>query len=210
VVSPRSEVLPIHIGCIAAIVSPDLDLAADPGLLATITFNAVSGGVDTLTFGSNTVIGMAQSQDGSCGDVPDDLMACTGATIDIGGGGSVTPSPGTPTTTPPGPTATPTTPATGPAATPTPLPPGMEAVALVAGCNPLASTYPDSTPIQTIAGNVGPAGSLTSLWEFDQGTWRGYSPEFPEASDLQNKDFLDVVFVCVATPGAFVRPVVPG
>jgi len=207
VVSPRSEVLPIHFTCIADIVSPDLDLAANPGLLATITFDAVSGGTDVLTFASNTVIDMATAQYGSCGDVPDDLIACTGATINIGGAGGLTPSPGTATATPPGPGPS-ATPVSGPAATPTPLPPGMEAVGLAAGCNPVASTQADNTPIQTIAGGVGPAGNLTSLWEFEAGAWRGYSPQFPDVSDLQETDFLDVVFICTAGPGAFVRPVV--
>jgi len=82
VVSPRSEVLPIHIACIADISAPDKDLSADPGLLATITFNAVSGGVDTLTFRDITLITMTPPvQSGSCGDVPDDLIGCFGATI---------------------------------------------------------------------------------------------------------------------------------
>jgi hypothetical protein len=84
----------------------------------------------------------------------------------------------------------------------------MEAVPLAAGCNPVASTYADDTPIQTIADAVGPAGNLVSLWEFEQSTWRAFSPEFPQVSDLTEVDFLDVVFACVRGPGAFVRLVV--
>jgi hypothetical protein len=123
---------------------------------------------------------------------------------------SETPGPGetpTPTSTPGGAPAATATPA-GPVPTPTPLPPGMEAVSLVAGCTPVASTYADATPIGTIADAVGPAGNLISLWMFDVGTWRAYSPQFPEVSDLTEADFLDVVFVCVAAPGALVRLVV--
>jgi hypothetical protein len=96
----------------------------------------------------------------------------------------------------------------GPTPTPTPLPPGYEAVGLVPGCNPVASTYPDNTPIQTIADAVAPSGILTALWEFEQGIWLGYSPQFPEVSDLTEKDFLAVVFICVNAPGDFVRLVV--
>ncbi len=199
--------------CNADLANPDHELSADPGLLATIEFTATSDGDDVIDFGpidgtNATNVNAPRPGGGTarCGTaVPADKVDCAGATIHKGAGGPP-PPPGTAVAT-----ATPTaTAVTGPAATPTPLPPGMEAVTLVAGCNPVATTYPDNTPAQTIASNVGPAGSLTSLWEFDQGTWLGYSPEFPEVSDLQKKDFLDVVFICVATPGAFVRPVVQG
>lgn len=199
---PRSQTLPIHMVCNADIVSPDKDLSANPGLLATITFQALTAGSDTLSFASNTAIGMSTSQDGSCGDVATDIIDCFGATINIGGVAAPTSTPSSIAT----PTSTPS--ATGPGVTPTPLPPGMEAVDLVAGCNPVASTYPDATAVQTIAGNVGPAAILDALWEFEMGTWLGYSPQFPEVSDLREKDFLDVVFVCVSAPGVFVRPAV--
>jgi hypothetical protein len=202
--------------CNADIAAPDLDLAADPGLLATIEFTAQGAGDDVIDFGPIDAINTTNVTyprlvssgpppvyaAARCGTgVPADQVGCFGATVHKQGAGGPTPPPGTAVAT-----ATPTaTPVTGPAATPTPLPPGMEAVTLVAGCNPLASTFPDDTPVQTIASNVGPAGSLTSLWEFEMGTWLGYSPEYPEVSDLQEKDFLDVVFVCVSGPGVFVR-----
>jgi len=78
---PRSETLPIELVCNANVLSPDMDLSANPGLLATVTFDALAGGVDTLTFASDTAIGMASAQDGSCGDDPDYLIGCFGATI---------------------------------------------------------------------------------------------------------------------------------
>jgi hypothetical protein len=81
-------------------------------------------------------------------------------------------------------------------------------VDLAAGCNPVASTYPDATPIETIAAAVGPAGNLKALWEFEGGVWLGYSPAYPHVSDLAAKNFLDVVFICVAGPGSFGRPIV--
>jgi hypothetical protein len=55
---------------------------------------------------------------------------------------------------------------------------------------------------------VGPAGNLRALWEFEGGVWLGFSPAYPQASDLTSMDFLDVVFVCVAGPGSFARPIV--
>jgi len=75
----------------------------------------------------------------------------------------------------------------------------------------VVTTYPDNTPIATIAGAVTPPGVLETLWEFEGGVWQGWSAAFPEASDLTKKDFLDVVFICVggSEPDAatFTRPV---
>jgi len=104
----------------------------------------------------------------------------------------------------PGPSPTPG----GPVATATPLPPGFEGVDLAAGCNPVTTTYPDGTAIETIASAVGAAGNLEGLWEFEGGVWLGYSPAYPQVSDLTAKDFLDVVFICVAGAGSFARPIV--
>ena len=84
----------------------------------------------------------------------------------------------------------------------------METLPLIAGCNPLAWTGTDNTPIATIAGAVSPAGILVALWQFNNGTWLGYSPQFPEVSDLQQMNRLDVVFVCVSATGTFSRPVI--
>lgn len=132
--------------------------------------------------------------------------ALSDAQITCGEGGGPVPSPSgtSPTPQSPGPTPTPL----GPQPTPTPLPPGFEAVPLAAGCNPVTSTYPDATPIQTLSDAVGPAGNLVSLWEFDVGTWRAFSPQYPQASDLTEANLLDVVFACVGGPGDFVRRIV--
>ena len=80
--------------------------------------------------------------------------------------------------------------------------------ALVAGCNPTAWTGTNATPIATIAGAVSPAGILVALWQFEGGVWLGYSPEFPDVSDLTSMDRLDVVFVCVNAAGTFSRPII--
>jgi len=109
---------------------------------------------------------------------------------------TVTATPGTPTVTPTG----------SPGATGTPGP--LESLPLIAGCNPLAWTGTHNTPIATVAGAVSPAGILVALWQFANGTWLGYSPQFPEVSDLQQMNRLDVVFVCVSGAGTFSRPVI--
>jgi hypothetical protein len=109
---------------------------------------------------------------------------------------TVTETPGTPTETPTG----------TPGASGTPG--ATESLALIAGCNPLAWTGTDATPIATVDGAVSPAGILVALWQFANGTWLGYSPQFPEVSDLQQMNRLDVVFVCVSATGTFSRPVI--
>jgi hypothetical protein len=115
------------------------------------------------------------------------------------------------TGTPPTSTATPTVTGTPPTSTPTHTPTvaPTESVTLVGGtCSPVISTYADGTAITTIANAVSPAGILVSIWEFipASGEWLGYSPQFPQASDLTAVDRLDVIFICVSSAGSFGRP----
>ncbi len=105
------------------------------------------------------------------------------------------------------PTITPTSTPTGATATPTTGP--LESVTLVGGtCNPVASTYADNTSIDTIADAVSPSGILISIWWFDTSAvnWRGYSPQFPQVSDLSDVDRLEAIFICVASAGSWSRP----
>lgn len=101
-----------------------------------------------------------------------------------------------------------------PTATSTPGPlEATEDVHLRGGvCTPVFTTYPNGTPIPTIAGAVSPPGMLQVLWDFESGTWMGYSPLFPEVGDLTEVNFLDVVFLCVGGSGpnaaTFTRPLV--
>jgi hypothetical protein len=108
----------------------------------------------------------------------------------------------------PVPTATPVGTSPGPlsTATPSPIPPGYEALPLVPGCAPVANTYPEATPVGRIASGVSPPGILDALWEFEAGAWLGYSPRFPEVSDLTETGSSAVFFVCVNAPGSFLRP----
>ena len=170
-------------------------------VLSTVTFSPVAGGTVDIRF---VCAGLTDASDEVISIHVSNVPECVSPTTPTPGPGD-TPVP-TSTPTPGGPTATATP--TGPLPTLTPVPPGMEAVDLVAGCNAVASTYPDGTPTQTIASNVGRTGILTSVWKFDLGTWLGYSPQFPEVSDLTETEFLDALFICVNSPGAFVRPIV--
>jgi uncharacterized protein YneR len=187
--------------------------ASGSGILTRYTLEAKAAGVTSL----HLVVGDADTN-----YVDSDLLIhfpdqTQDASVSVGApcGQTISPTPAGPTatpveatSTPGGPTVTPIPTATGPTATPTPLPPGTEAVDLAGGCNPVASTYPDGTPIATIAGGVTPSGILASLWKYETGAWLGYSPDFPQVSDLAEVSFLDVVFICVSDAGVFVRPVV--
>jgi hypothetical protein len=177
------------------------------GATDRITFHCIGQGVSPLHLVGTTVNADNKTINnttmlGPGGSIVSTSLADAQITCGEGGGPVPTPSGVTATPNSPGPTPM------GPQATATPLPPGMEAVDLVAGCNPMTSTYSDGTPIQTIAGAVGPVGNLASLWLFGGGVWRAFSPQYPQASDLTAADLLDVLFACVAGPGAFVRPIV--
>ena len=80
-------------------------------------------------------------------------------------------------------------------------------VTLVGGvCNPVASTYPDNTDVEDIGDAVSPAGILISIWNFEAGVWRGFSPQALAASDLTEIDRLDAFFICVSSAGSWSRP----
>jgi len=85
-----------------------------------------------------------------------------------------------------------------------------ESVELVAGCNPVASTWPDDSPIETVIGAVSPAEALDAVWAFDaeSGAWQGYSAAAPEASDLASVNQLQAIFVCMNATGTIGRPVI--
>jgi hypothetical protein len=204
--APEDIVMPAgngRFGCVTTGSEPGPD---GGGLVSTVTFQPVGNGAPNIGF---VCAGLA---DPFAGDIPvSNVAACVSAIVPTPGPGE-TPGPGD---TPgpgetPAPTSVPqaTSTPTGPLPTPTPLPPGLEAVPLAPGCNPVASTYADATPVEIIVGAVGPEGNLVSLWSFALGTWLGYSPQYPEVSDLTEMDFLDVVFTCVNIPGALVRPLV--
>lgn len=120
---------------------------------------------------------------------------------------SVSPSPAPASPTPEA-AATPLGPSDASATASATGPSSPERLALVGGCNPVASTYADNTPIETIRDAVSPSGILMSIWWFDVSVpdWRGYSSPFPEISDLTEVNRLDAIFICVASAGTWIRP----
>jgi plastocyanin len=100
------------------------------------------------------------------------------------------------------------TPAPAPAASPTPAPGQVERVDLFAGCNNVSLTWPDGTPAATVAAAVTPPNALQAIWRFDNSTqtFRAFSPQFPQASDLTTVNRFDAVFICMNAAGTLMRP----
>ena len=82
---------------------------------------------------------------------------------------------------------------------------------LYPGCNNISLTFPDATPSQTVVQAVTPAGTVETLWRFNGplNKFEGFSPAYPQASDLMSVNFLDAVWLCMTTgapPGAVAPP----
>jgi len=82
---------------------------------------------------------------------------------------------------------------------------------LYEGCNNISLTFPDGTTSQTLVQAVTPAGSVESLWRHDAALkkWDAFSPAAPAASDLLQVNFLDSVWLCIAS-GLGTTPPPPG
>jgi len=200
----------VRLGCVS---SGTTGGPSGPGVLSTLTFTARASGSTSLC------LSWVQLSDSLGNDIPispgqvQQPSSCPAAATPTP---FATATPGEPyvltpvaTATPGGPLAATATPQ-GPTPTPAPTPPpeSAEVMDLIAGCNPITTTYPDGTTVQTLTAATAPAGTLDAIWRFDAGVWRAYSPEFPQASDLAVTAFLDVVFLCVDAPATFVRPLV--
>lgn len=81
-------------------------------------------------------------------------------------------------------------------------------VALVGGCNNVAATWPNGTPISTLISAVSPAGVVTAVWRWDAAANRalGYSPATPAVNDLLVLNRYDAIFVCTSAPATLARP----
>jgi YVTN family beta-propeller protein len=174
-----------------------VSLAVNPTTNRIYVANEFSNNVSVIDGGSNTVVATVPVGSGPVGVAVNSgtnriYVANTGDdTMSVIEDVPVTPPP----TSTPGPSGT------------------TEGVPLQGGaCIPVATTYPDNTPIATIAAAVAPSSLLEGLWEFDGVTWLAYSPQFPQASNLTHMNRLDVVFICIggSGPGAatFTRPVI--
>jgi len=91
------------------------------------------------------------------------------------------------------------------------LPPPGAMKQLYEGCNNIAVTFPDGTPSETVIQAVDPAGAVRTMWRHDaaEEKWEGYAPAFPAVSDLLTVNFLDAVWLCIATAPSAPIPTPP-
>lgn len=97
------------------------------------------------------------------------------------------------------------------------IPPGpLRVVNLAVGCNNVALTYPDGTPVGVVVGSIYPQGAMYAIWRLNMSpltpgagpTYEGFAPAAPQASDLQGVNFLEAVFLCVSVPATTTMPAV--
>jgi beta-lactamase superfamily II metal-dependent hydrolase len=88
---------------------------------------------------------------------------------------------------------------------------------LYEGCNNIALTFPDRTPVghphpgwttQSVVDAIEPSSALQSIWRHDaaQNRFQGFSAAAPQASDLLTVNFLDAVWVCVTAQAVAPTP----
>jgi hypothetical protein len=92
----------------------------------------------------------------------------------------------------------------------------LRVVNLIVGCNNIALTYPDGTPVGVVIGSINPQGALYAIWRLNPSPpppttgprYEGFAPAAPQASDLQGVNFLEAVFLCVSVPATVTMPAV--
>ena len=84
------------------------------------------------------------------------------------------------------------------------LPAPGAAKQLYPGCNNVSLTVPDGTASQAVVQAVTPAGAVQSMWRHNavQNRFEGFSPQYPQVSDLLTVNFLDAVWFCMTTGAA--------
>jgi hypothetical protein len=88
------------------------------------------------------------------------------------------------------------------------LPAPGSAKQLYSGCNNISLTFPDGTPSQTVVQAVSATGAIEAMWRYNVilNKFEGFSPTYPQASDLLTVNFLDAVWLCMALPGPSPTP----
>ena len=83
-----------------------------------------------------------------------------------------------------------------------------ESIELFRACNNVAITWQSGTQTSVVAAAITPASAVQGIWRFNnvEQTFQGFSPQFPQASDLQTVNLIDPVFICMDAPGTLTRP----
>jgi hypothetical protein len=79
---------------------------------------------------------------------------------------------------------------------------------LYSGCNNIGISFPDGTDSLTVIQAVTPVGAVDAMWRYNAALnkFEGYSPAFPQASDLLTVNFLDAVWLCMVEGLSAVAP----
>jgi hypothetical protein len=79
---------------------------------------------------------------------------------------------------------------------------------LYAGCNNIGLTFPEGTSSQEVVQAVTPAGAVEAMWRHNAALnkFEGFSPAFPQASDLMRVDFLEAVWLCMVEDLSAIGP----
>jgi hypothetical protein len=87
--------------------------------------------------------------------------------------------------------------------------PATEDIRLPTGCNNVALTWPNQTPMTLVAQAVSPSTALVAIWRLipSEGRFSGWSPVPTAPNDLIRANRLDAVFICVSEPATLTRPV---
>jgi hypothetical protein len=79
---------------------------------------------------------------------------------------------------------------------------------LYSGCNNIGISFPNGTASLAVIQAVTPVGAVDAMWRYNAALnkFEGYSPAFPQASDLLTVDFMDAVWLCMVQGLAAVQP----
>jgi|GEM_PF-2198280 len=77
-------------------------------------------------------------------------------------------------------------------------------------CNAVSLTWPQGTPVATVAASITPQGVLEAIWRFDavQNRFLGFSPNPNAPSDYVTANRLESVFICVRAEATLNRPII--
>ena len=97
-----------------------------------------------------------------------------------------------------------------------PPPEPRRVVNLVVGCNNVALTYADGTPVGAVVSPIEPSGAMYAIWRLNPSppapatgpAFEGFAPAAPQASELEGVNFLEAVFLCVSVPATVTMPIV--
>jgi hypothetical protein len=177
--------------------SADIDASVEPHSFVLANPGGQGLTVNGTFPSSGSAEGTFEVQLGGPPELPPGLSACSSGVL-TWTATTAAPAPPPATATPP------------PPPPPTGCPAGSECIPLTAGvCQFETWTGMDGTSPADLAAAVRPGANLSGLWAQQPApVWKGFNPAFPEVSDMEPVNQLDVVAICMSAAGDFVRPMI--